>query len=152
MEKAALATCKGLSRTYQRISWRVKTSIKDLVREFRYLYTPSSASTKSHCIYMALVTLPQFSSCTATSNNVCRYRPLAETFQMPTSEIKYNWNQSWTLSFWSAHMLLWSTYQNSQAAIPADWISAPSVTPLSFSSLLLSLPLLSTGSHSLSTY
>lgn len=129
--------CKGLSGTYQLISWRVKTSIKHLVRELRYLYTTSSASTKSHSVSMDLVTLPQFSSYTATRNHVCRCRSLAETFQVPTSEIKHNWNQSWALFFCSAHMLLRSTHQDPQAAIPAEWISAPSVThflsPLSFS-------------------
>lgn len=54
------------------------------------------------------------------------------------SEITYSWIQSWTLSFWSTHALLRSTYQDYQAAIqlsecqlchPTFFLLLPSLAP-----------------------
>lgn len=135
IERKALATCKGLNRTIQIISWRVNISIKHLVRKLRYL-CQSSASTKPHFVSMALGTLTQFFFYTANSNHVSRCRSLVENFLLLTPEIKYSWIQSWSLSLWSTHALLRSTHQDYQAAIP---LSVSMLCHLTFFLLLPSL-------------
>lgn len=107
---------QDLSRTNQLISWTVKVSVKHLARKLKYL-CKSSASTKSCFVSLALCTLTQFFFYAANSNLVSRSRSLIETFLLLTSEIKYNWIRSWTLSPWSRHALFRSTYQNYQTAV-----------------------------------